>query len=78
LARINKPRRRLLELQCVTCQLRLCHLRYFFALGLLAWGHGLRGKVIPCLFAGGAVLAIGPDPHGQGVSSKIGLFPSPP
>ena len=44
LARLNKPRRLLLELKRVTSPLRLRHLRYPFALEQLAKGYVLRGQ----------------------------------
>ena len=43
-ARLNKPRRLLLELKRVTSPLRLRHLRYPFALEQLAKGYVLRGQ----------------------------------
>ncbi|HEY5175153.1 MAG TPA: hypothetical protein VII95_06255, partial [Terriglobales bacterium] len=44
LARLNKPRRLLLEFKRVTSPLRLRHLRYPFALEQLAKGYVLRGQ----------------------------------
>ena len=44
LARLNKPRRPLLELKRVTSPLRLRHLRYPFALEQPAKGYVLRGQ----------------------------------
>jgi hypothetical protein len=47
LARLNKPRRPLLELKRVTSPLRLRHLRYPFALEQPAEGYVLRGQAHP-------------------------------
>src|ERR1035437_10184572 len=47
LARLNQPRRLLLEFQRVTSPLRLRHLRYPFALEQLAKGYVLRGARWP-------------------------------
>jgi len=44
LARLNKPRRLLFELQRVTSPLRLRHLRYPFALEQLSKEYVLRGQ----------------------------------
>jgi hypothetical protein len=49
LARLNKPRRLLLELKRVTSPLRLRHLRYPFALEQLAKGYVLRGQGHPSI-----------------------------